>query len=148
MVVKLIAAGEGIRTYPRCVRVLGLRTPSFAEQLPNGPETHPSARVKRTWLPSNMWNALLTHALRPQPVVATTTLSCSFFAYSCGVSAYGSFCQQRKEELAIVCSFSGECAAARVRPYRNTEGCTTDFERQKFAVARIAALNVFSEFLL
>jgi hypothetical protein len=29
-------------------------------------------------------------------------------------SAYRSFCQQRKEELAIVCSFSGERAATRV----------------------------------
>jgi hypothetical protein len=28
--------------------------------------------------------------------------------------AYQSFCQQRKEELANVCSFSGEHAAARI----------------------------------
>jgi hypothetical protein len=39
------------------------------------------------------------------PVDATTT-----FIFS-SPSAYQSFCQQRKEELANVCSFSGEHAA-------------------------------------
>jgi hypothetical protein len=42
------------------------------------------------------------------PVDATTT-----FIFS-SPSAYQSFCQQRKEELANVCSFSGEHAAVRI----------------------------------
>jgi hypothetical protein len=59
-----------------------------------------------------MWNALLTHALRPQLMDAATTFIAFVFSLLGRLLAYGSFCQQRKEELAIMCSFSGECGLA------------------------------------
>jgi hypothetical protein len=43
---------------------------------------------------------------------AATTLIAFVFSLLGWLEAYGSFCQQRKEELAIMCSFSGECGMA------------------------------------
>jgi hypothetical protein len=42
--------------------------------------------------------------------------------------AYESFCQQRKEELANMCSFSGERVARCICTNFHIEGCAADFK--------------------
>src|SRR5262249_54783357 len=66
--------------------------------------------------PHNLWS-------QPQFFVEVRSrLTLSF-------SAYRSFCQQRKEELAIVCSFSGERAVTRACKHCDTEGCAMAFRK-------------------
>src|SRR5262245_35441869 len=65
MAVVLAEADEGAMRQSDGVKILSLRASRREEQLLRGPEIHRSARVKRIWLPSNMWDALLAHTLRP-----------------------------------------------------------------------------------
>jgi hypothetical protein len=133
MAVVLAEADEGAMRQSDGVKILSLRASRREEQLLRGPEIHRSARVKRIWLPSNMWDALLAHTLRPTTsgrshnFLSRFSLSKFVLGLVCRFSAYRSFCQQRKEELAIVCSFSGEGAATRACQDCVTEGCVMVF---------------------
>src|SRR5882724_7258660 len=103
---QMLVDDEGtVKAQTRHIRALGRRAPRFAEPFLRGPETNPSGRAAlASYRHVDAFALLGFHNLWTQP---------QLFIFRSPL-AYQSFCQQRKEELAIVCSFSDERAAARI----------------------------------
>ena len=100
---QMLVGGQGtVKAQTRRIRALGRRAPKFAEPFLRGPKTNPSGRAAlASYRHVDAFALLGFHNLWTQP---------QLFIFGSPL-AYQSFCQQRKEELAIVCSFSGEHAA-------------------------------------